>query len=291
MVDYKATYQGLTMELDTDFEIVSIEGLMARDVEITTPDLPRYHGGLVGSSYHAPRPLILTVNVFGAPLSAALTANRRTLLKAFQPQVDTESPFVLTLPGETAKRIDCRPLRAASLLDADSELGVAQFLIELIASDPAIYEDSLSSDSLSPFAPSAGLSYPVTYPKAYGAGGSGAGTVVVNAGDWETWPTLKISGPTSGTLTDPIIENVTTGKKVELNANGGVSITVGQQLIIETHPALRSIKFSTGASRYGKLSDASEFWLLEPGNNELRFRASGTTTGATCGVEHRSAWI
>ncbi len=276
---------------DTDYEIISIEGLWDRTVDLLTPDLPRQHGGLVGASYHTPRNLVLTVDVYGAAFSSVFTANRRAFAKAFQPLVDSESPFVFALPGETAKRVNCRPRNAVSPIAVDTEFGIARFIVELPASDPAIYDDALSSDSLSVFAPSAGLSYPVIYPKAYGAGGSGAGTVVVNAGDWETWPTLKINGPSSGTLTNPIIENVTTGLKLELNANGGVAIATGQQLIIETHPSLRSIKFSTGASRYGKLSDASEFWPLEPGNNELRFRASGTTTGATCGVEHRSAWI
>ena len=286
MVDYTATYEGLTLGPGTNYDIISVEGWLNRDVQISTPNLPRYHGGLVGDSYHLERRVILTVDVFGTTV-----ANRRTLLKAFQPQVDSESPFVLTLPGETAQRISCRPQRAVSRIDIFSELGLARFVIELVASDPAIYDDLGESRTLIVFASSAGLSYPVTYPKAYGAGGSGAGTILNNLGDWETWPTLKINGPSSGNLTNPIVENVTTGKKIELNANGGVSIGVGQQLIVETHPAIRSILFATGASRYGRQSDASEFWPLESGNNELRFRASGTTTAATVDVEWRSARI
>lgn len=286
MANYTATYEGLTLGPGTDYDILSVEGWLNRDVQISTPNLPRYHGGLIGDSYHLERRVILTIEVSGTTV-----ANRRTLLKAFQPLVDSESPFVLTLPGETARRIDCRPSRAASPINVPSELGLAPFMVELIASDPAIYDDVLSTVNFGVFAPSAGLSYPVAYPKAYGAGGSGAGTVVANVGDWETWPTLKINGPTSGTLTNPKLENVTTGKTIELNANGGVSISAGQQLIVETHPAKRSILFATGASRYGRQSDASEFWPLVDGNNELRFRASGTTTGATCDVEWRSAWI
>ena len=286
MANYTVTYEGLTLGPGTDFDLISVEGWLNRNVQSNTPDLPRYHGGLVGDSYHLERRIILTLDVSGTTV-----ANRRALLKAFQPQVDSESPFVFTLPGETARRSNCRPLRAASRIDAFTELGQARFVIELIASDPAIYDDSEESDVLTVFAPSAGLSYSVTYPKAYGAGGSGSGTVLNNVGDWETWPTLKINGPSSGTLTDPIIENVTTGKKIELNANGGVSIGVGQQLIVETHPAKRSVLFATGASRYGRISVASEFWPLAVGNNELRFRASGATTGATVDVEWRSAWI
>ena len=291
MGTYTATFGGLTMGPDTDFEVIGLDGLFARDVAITTPDLPRHHGGLVGASYHIPRSLLLTLDVYGEAFSAAFTVNRRLVMKAFQPLVDSETPFVFTLPGETAKRVTCRPVRVAAPVDISAEFGRVEFLIELIASDPAIYDDAQSSGTLLPFVPPAGLSYSVTYPKSYGASGTGAGIVVVNAGDWLTWPTLKINGPSSGTLTNPSIENVTTGDKLELNAEGGVSIVTGQQLIIETHPADRSVKFSTGATRYGKLSDASVFWSLVAGDNELRFRASGTTTGATVSVEFRSAWI
>ncbi len=164
MANYTATYEGLTLGPDTDYDLISVEGWLDRDVQISTPDLPRYHGGLIGDSYHSPRRVILTIDVSGTTM-----ANRRALLTAFQPQVDSESPFVLTLPGETAHRIDCRPQRAASRIDIFSELGLARFVIELIASDPAIYDDTLSTVNFGVFAPSAGLSYPVTYPKAYGA--------------------------------------------------------------------------------------------------------------------------
>ena len=183
MAVYTGTFGGLTMGPDTDFEIMSVDGLFARDVFLTTPDLPRYHGGLVGASYHMPRALMLTLDVYGAPFSAAYTVNRRAVMKAFQPLVDSETAFVFTLPGETAKRIMCRPVRVAAPVDISAEFGLVQFLIELVASDPVIYDDAQSSASLTPFAPSAGLSYPVTYPTIYGSGGTGAGTVVTNAGD------------------------------------------------------------------------------------------------------------
>jgi hypothetical protein len=110
-------------------------------------------------------------------------------------------------------------------------------------------------------------------------------------GDWESWPVYTINGPSSGTLIDPIIEGVTAGERLALTANGGVSMTAGQALVVDTHPARRSIAFTTGASRRGKLSSDSVWFPLTPGSNELRFRASGTTTGATVDVEARSARI
>ena len=283
------TYRGETFGGSSDIGLVALRGFEDLNVEEMTAPLPRYHGGVPIDAYARSRRIEIELRVRPSTRSRALLS--------FQPEPETEFPMVIAWEDEkgvadTTERVECRVRRRASVSkDRTTEFNPHILLVELVAADPAIYTDTLSSDSLAVFAPSAGLSYPVTYPKAYGAGGSGAGTVVNNTGDWETWPTLRINGPSSGTLTNPTVENVTTGKKIELNANGGVSIGVGQQLVVETHPVRRTILFATGASRYGRLSDASEFWPLEPGNNELRFRASGTTTGATVDVEWRSARI
>lgn len=283
------TYRGEMFGETTDIGLVALRGLEDLNVGDLVVDLPRYHGAISTRAYARSRRIEVELRV--------KPSTRLRALLSFQPEPEIEFPMTITWLDELGvadinERIECRVLRRASISrDENTEWNPYILTIELVASDPAIYEDILNIGVLLPFASSAGLSYPVTYPKAYGAGGSGAGTILNNTGDWETWPTLKINGPSSGTLTNPIVENVTTGKKVELNANGGVSIGIGQQLIIESHPVRRSILFATGASRYGRQSVASEFWPLKPGNNELRFRASGTTTGATVDVEWRSARI
>jgi hypothetical protein len=290
VTDYAGTYNGLSFGAGTDFTVQRLKWYR-RSTQVLTPDLPRYHGGLIGASYEAAR--VVEVD-FGVKASTVedLVTNLDSLFSAFAPLVDSELPFVFGLPGQSDRVIFLRPQEGDSELDPSDWASKSEMVpFRLVASDPAIYDNALSSETLDVFAASAGLSYPVTYPKAYGASGSGAGTTVTNSGDWETWPVLTISGPSSGTLTNPIVENVTTGFKIALTANGGASITTGQTLIIDTHPASRSIAFSTGASRRGKMSTDSDWWPLESGNNELRFRASGTTTAATCLVEFRSARI
>lgn len=291
MSDYQATYRGLTMGADTPYEIQSIRGLWNREVLLNAPDLPRYHGGLIGASYHAPRVIELQIEVEGDAESAELTTRRRALMTAFQPLVDSEDDFVFTFPGATPILIICRPVNVASSVDIDSEAGVARALIELHASDPAIYDNTLTQETLTPFTSAVGFSWPAVWPISWGAGGSGGGVTFTNSGDWESWPTFTISGPSSGTLTNPIIEDVTGGRRLALTANGGVAMSSGQTLVIESHPARRSIAFDTGASRRGKLSDDSDWFPLASGANELRFRASGVTTGASVLVEARSARI
>ncbi len=282
------TYRGEMFGETTDIGLVALRGLEDLNVENLVADLPRYHGAVSSRAYAMPRRIEVELRVKGS--------TRKRALLSFQPESEIEFPMVIAWVDELGvadvdERIECRVLRRASISrDENTEWNPYILVVELVASDPVIYEDTLNTSTLTPFTAAAGLSYSVTYPKVYGAGGSG-GVVLNNTGVWETWPTLKVNGPTTGTLTDPSIENVTTGKKIELNANGGVSVSAGQQLIIETHPVKRSILFATGASRYGKQSDASEFFPLEPGNNELRFRASGSVVGSNLVAEWRSARI
>ncbi len=282
------TYRGEMFGETTDIGLVALRGLEDISVENLVADLPRYHGAVSSRAYAMPRRIEVELRVKGS--------TRKRALLSFQPESEIEFPMVIAWVDElgaadTTERIECRVLRRASISrDENTEWNPYILVIELVASDPAIYEDALSTSTLTPFTAASGLSYPETYPKVYGAGGTG-GKVLNNAGVWETWPTFKINGPSSGILLDPVIENLTTGKKIELNANGGVGIGVNQQLIVETHPVKRSILFATGASRYGRQSDASEFFPLEVGNNELRFRTLGSSAGVTLDVEWRSARI
>lgn len=293
--DYQLSFGGLTLGDGTSYELTDWTGFYRRSVELLNPPLPRYHGGLVGASYSTPRTIDLAVEVVAdlslalADRQADLATKRDVFMAAVQPLVDSEGPLTFKLPGQAARRMNCRTGRADSSISVESEFGIARLTAQFVAADPVIYADTESSLILSPFAPSAGLSYPVTYPKAYGAAGTGAGSIAANAGDWETWPTITITGPTTGVLTNPQLDNVTTGLTLALTANGGVSISTGQSLQIVMHPRDRSIAFTTGASRYGQYT--GDFWPLAPGDNEIRFRASGDTTGATATVTWRSAWI
>jgi hypothetical protein len=290
MTDYVGSFNGLTFGAGTSYKVHRLK-FYRRATNVLTPDLPRYHGGLVGASYEVARVVEIDFGVVGATTDE-LVSNLDALFAAFQPLVDSELPFVWGLPGQTNRRILCRPQEGVSDLTPEDWASKSEEVpFRLIASDPAVYDDSLLSATLDPFTSAAGLSWPIVWPANWGAGGSGGGVSIVLGGDWESWPTFTINGPSSGTMTDPIIEGVTAGERLALTANGGASVAQGQALVIETHPARRSIAFTTGASRRGKLSSDSVWFPLEPGTNELRFRASGTTTGATVDVEARSARI
>jgi hypothetical protein len=280
----KVTYRGFQIGgAGRDARIRDITGLFSRNMSANAPDLPRYHGSLIGASFEQKK----TVRV-----GFAVAPERRLeMMGVLNPLIDSEEFASFEVEGYPPLLLGVRAVRCEIPVTEVAEHGYASGDVEFEATDPALYSEDLLQASLTPFVLSGGLSYPVTYPKVYGSAGSGGGVEVTNEGEWETWPTFEISAPSSGTGTNPIVENITTGKRIALNANGGVSMTSGQVLEISTHPARRHIRFTTGASRYGKQSPDSEFFPLEPGVNELRFRMSGTTTNAECGVSARSAWI
>ena len=279
-------YRGETFGEGTDIPIRALRGLEDLQVGPLSVDLPNHDGGIPVDAYADPRIIELEILVKPSTRQRALTAFARTQIP---------SPLTVDWTDETGTpldqvAVDCRvSRRGGASRDRSTEWNSAVMRIRFEAHDPVVYGASVLSTQVGVFAASAGLSYSVVYPKQYGAGGSGAGTIVTNDGAWDSWPTLTVAGPTTGTLTDPILENVATGQSLALTANGGVLVASGQQLIIGTHPNDRSVMFASGASRYGFLSVGSEFWPLIPGANEIRFRASGDTAGATLTIAWRNA--
>ncbi|MBA2338572.1 MAG: phage tail family protein [Acidimicrobiia bacterium] len=256
---------------------------------LATLDFPQYHGGVAVASYEAPRVIELDFEVFGDTTAQTLTL-LEDLFAVFQPQVTVEQPLVFTLPGQPERQVDCRPrLGDAPLVTpAIHRHGVASF--QLVASDPAIYSSAERQAVVTPTVASGGLTYDVIYPKVYGAAGVGGTVNVPNAGQWETWPRFVITGPTSGTFTDPTIEYLTGGQALRFNAFGGIAISAGQELLIDSSPRHRSVTLD-GASRIGRLSEDSEWFAFQPGINEVRLRGFGTFDGVSMTITARDAWI
>src|SRR5690606_24189719 len=82
-----------------------------------------------------------------------------------------------------------------------------------------------------------------------------------NDGDVEAWPVWTITGP----ATSIELENVTTGKKIELSS----TLSAGQKRIITTKPGISTVLDENGDNKWSELSDTSALWALEPGLNEL----------------------
>lgn len=97
---------------------------------------------------------------------------------------------------------------------------------------------------------------------------------VSNGGKYLVYPTWTLTGP----FTNMIITDTTTGLKIDLTANGGISLVNGDTLTINTSAG--TIVKNTTDSR-DKLTTASVLFPLVVGNNSITFTYSGGVNGQT----------
>lgn len=131
-----------------------------------------------------------------------------------------------------------------------------------------------------------GRSYPLSFPRDYGTLTLPQGTADAhNNGNQTTYPLIRVWG----SVTNPDIINVTTGKRYKLI----VSIPAGAYLDIDTGQQTILMNGDPLDSRYGTMDNAlSTWWGLVPGENMIAFYAdSSTGTGVKADFIYRDAWI
>lgn len=103
-------------------------------------------------------------------------------------------------------------------------------------------------------------------------------TTVTNSGSATAYPTIKVSGPSSGTAVLYRIANITTGKNINLN----YTLLPGEVLTLKTSPSLTQISSSYRRAVPNAIlpaSNASDFGLLSGSNSIAVFTDSSSVTG------------
>lgn len=265
------------------FEIQSIEGL-ADMPPLRTGDIliAGRDGVRQGMDYLDARTITIST-VIHAATRTDFAAAVRAFRAAFQPTRNTDGALRFQLSGiadDGIARINCRP-RAMSLpMVSDWWAGFAEAAVQLVAADPLIYSDELQSFTTTLPSAGGGLTFDATFDLVFGSVAVGGAIAAENVGTWPADALIRIDGP----AVNPRVENVTAGKAIELD----LAIGVGEFLLIDT--MARTVLLAGTASRYSSLTDDSEWWQLQPGSNDITFRAT-TDTAATLTVAWRSAWI
>lgn len=94
--------------------------------------------------------------------------------------------------------------------------------------------------------------------------------IIMNNGDIDAYPIWEIIGPGR----DITITNLTTGKFFSLTASGGITLDIGESLIVDTRlgsarPGLQ-VYDDTGQNFFYKLTNTSDLWWLVPGENRFK---------------------
>lgn len=280
------TYRGTTIESTGAPRFKALNGLDGFATTVGADPLAADHGGVPRTGWAQPTEFQLVLQLIGDD-DADRWDQLRSIRQAFSPTRDgVEYPLTLEWPGWPDLQVACAPVSRSAEQHVTSPL----VTVQLVASDPVRYATELTETSIGVFVPSGGVELPTDLPIDFGVAGEGAATLVPNDGTWPTWPRIEIGGPAVGVAHVTAIENITDGVDLQFTADGGLEIGVGSTLVIDTHPARRSVAFTDGASRWNTVA-SSEWWPIQPGGAALRLRASGSTAGLTATVQTRDAYL
>lgn len=169
-------------------------------------------------------------------------------------------------------------------LDADENVPMLGYQVQLRAADPRAYSQTLQSGSTGAPSATGGFPLPVPFPIPFGSGATGGSVVATNNGNTLSWPTLTLIGPAVG----PVI-TVGSGSLIFDTLNLGA----GQTLVIETNSTIRSMLVN-GANAAGSLRYSDSIFAGLPAGvaTNVSFYAigGGTTVATTLTVAWRDAW-
>jgi hypothetical protein len=256
----------LTFGPGTPYTVTQVVGLddlpaiRAEDVE-----RPGQHGDYSGPDYTGPRVIQLGLGIRGDSPDD-LRGLTLALRAATQPQ---QQPAALTFVDQGV--LVWAKVRKRSLpYDAEYLWSIGDAALELYCADPHLYGLVEQSASTTTYSPSAGRTYPLTYPRSYGSAGTSGRLTAVNGGAAPAYPVLRIDGP----VASPAIEQVTTGGILQLDA----TLQAGEYLLIDT--SSRAVLLMGSSPRRSWVRAGSVWPLLQPGPNEIAYRGSALSGGS-----------
>ena len=278
-------YNGLTFGASSNVGVSQVTGLgdiaAVRSGDVARPVDTGY---LAGWDFLGQRTITITMQVEPADGSPGLAYDLDQVKAAFAPSQTVELPLQFMLPGQRPRIVNARCRKLSAPIDVTFEMGYAVVTVQLVASDPRIYDASPSTTSILLPTSASGMTFPATFPLGFGGiVGSGGVGFAGNVGNVETRPVLTIAG---GVCTEPFLQNLTTGETLALS----LSLTATDDVTVDMDAQTVYINGTGDRSSY--VEPGSTFWTLQPGLNQIGFHSQdGQPTGATLTVSWRSAWL
>lgn len=278
--DYDFEYDGLLLVGDGAREFMSCNVMDSPEIRVSDRVRGQLDGEFQGTDYYAGRTFVLTVEVWGENESQFLSSYRDLQAKVRLQR--TEIPLAFRLPGwETDLFINCKP-RAVSGPMINLEFGFyrGEVAVQFHATDPRIYSLTELTGQALIMSTSDGMEFNLVFDLSFGGLSVSNSILATNTGSYETPWEAVITGP----ITNPKIEHVEQGKTLEFAG----TLAADEFLVIQSKPRANILLGGT-ASRYSWLLDSSQWFMLTPGLNTIRFQ--GSTVGSpTMDFSWRSAW-
>lgn len=295
--DGQIEWRGLLLGAASPFRWRSLTGWLDMELRASDTSMGNWHGEHPGQALSSARYVtfqFFTKGLILAEFPDAVAALRQATAPDENP---AEEPLAIQLHGEKLL-VYARCLRRHLPVDVPYSVGhVAAGAIQWKATDPRLYSAVEHSAS-------AGLALPGSSGLDFSGGGldfSGGGLdfgtgqqggvlTARNAGHVPTWPTIEVSGPTTG----PVI-NVD-GRRLLFDPS--YTVLAGQTMVIDTRPTWRTVQIVPAGSPPGtdgvsvRQHLQVEQWApLEAGvDTQITFTAAAYDAASQLTVRWRDAW-
>lgn len=167
-----------------------------------------------------------------------------------------------------------------------------KFAVVLKASDPTCYDPTVQ---IKTFVGTASTAFLVPLTLNVFVGGSTIDQVqtVEYEGNWNAYPTVQIDGP----ATNPIVENLETGEKLDFT---GLALASGQSRIVDTRYGFKTVVDGSGVNQIQDLTDDSDLATFHierkrayesHKNNDLKVTVSGVDSNTRVVVRWNNRFI
>lgn len=273
-------WSGLLIGDGTPYTVETHEGLEGWTMRTSDDELPRGDGALRGVDLMTARQILFEIKL-GSDERGAL--NQQTdvedqlddLYRALIPQRDQDWELIWRHPGRPLRMIRVRPTDMMRELDWVQTVAQKQKFV-LIASDPRHYS-AFSRTATIRNTPASGVVTPVN---------------VINEGNGNAYPRIRISGPTT---TPPITRVELINADYDCAFVVAASVNPNSTLIGDMEAratgAARSVVTVDGQSKYGAWQHPRSTWYLGPGQNNVHLLTTPAgAPGVTVTLDYRDTW-
>lgn len=277
---YDVEYDGVLIA-DGDRRSV-ISAKIFENPEIRSSDQVRgqLDGLFPGQDLYGGRTIELEIEVWGET-EEDFYQSYYEVLGAVRKRVD-EKLLKVRLPQWPDLQVACRPRRVSGpVVEVQFDLWVSRVVVQFFSTDPRLYAAAESTGTAQVTSFSNGLQFDLTFDMTFGGIGTSNMILARNDGTYETPWRATINGP----IVNPQIESVEQGKIIKFSG----TVNDGESLIVVSRPSSLVLLNGT-ASRYSWIEDSDQWFMLQPGDNQIRF--SGSSSGSpTLVLQWRSAWV
>jgi hypothetical protein len=268
------SYNGFDMGgVDYDRVVAEVTGLDMPP--INTSDAPAGEGELGGIDKPGARTVAVTLELAG--VSQAAWYETSALLRTATIHRSDDLPFTFRTHDEGPLLRFYGRCRRRNIPLSIRQANVTVDL-QFYAPDPRIYSDSeYTGQATAPTIPE-GFTFPRTYPYDFGDGGSAE---VINA-----WNDGDAPAPWTAVVYGPCENPTIIGPGGSLRWEG--TLGAGESVHFDAHPSRETVLVGGSSSQFGLLTDDSDWWLLEPGSNNVVLE-SGDGQGVI-DFRWRSSW-